>query len=111
MTRTYFGNAAHLIVGNWCRFHIATRIGDVLVSTVGEYYPRPTDEKPTTIGVNRLYETMVFRVNGERSCECGCGLPLHDGLEVDFAAYNDPKDANAGHEAMCAKYELAAVQS
>lgn len=110
MKRTYFGNAGHLIVGNWCRFHITTRIGDVLVSTVGEYYPRPDDAKPTTIGVNRLYETMVFRVADGSECQCGCGLPFHDGSEIDFAAYNDPKDANAGHERMCAKYEQA-VQS
>ena len=35
----WFGNAAHLIVGQWCRFHMATLIGKYLVSTVGEYWP------------------------------------------------------------------------
>jgi hypothetical protein len=39
-TRKYFGNAAHFIGADACRFHIATRIGEVVVSTVGEYRPQ-----------------------------------------------------------------------
>src|SRR5689334_22405875 len=35
----WFGNAAHLCVSRWCRFHLATLVGDYLVSTVGEYFP------------------------------------------------------------------------
>lgn len=41
----WFGNAGHLIVAQWCRFHLCTQVGDHLVSTVGEYWPeRPTRE-------------------------------------------------------------------
>ena len=42
----WFGNAAHLIVGQWCRFHMATLLPNgYLVSTVGEYWPeRPSRE-------------------------------------------------------------------
>lgn len=37
----WYGQAAHLIVGQWCRFHMATEIGPWLVSTVGAYvHPR-----------------------------------------------------------------------
>lgn len=32
-------HAGHLIVGNDCRFHLATRVGKYLISTVGEYDP------------------------------------------------------------------------
>ncbi len=32
-------HAGHLIVGNDCRFHLATRVGKYIVSTVGEYNP------------------------------------------------------------------------
>lgn len=103
MTRRYFGSAAHLIVSNYCRFHLATQIGDVLISTVGEYYRTHQSDVPTTIGCDRLYETMVFRVTGQ--CECGCGLPMHDGCDLDFAAYQHPTEANAGHEAMCQRWE------
>jgi len=35
----WFGHAGHLIVGEWCRFHLTTHVGDYLVSTVGEYWP------------------------------------------------------------------------
>ena len=35
----WFGNAGHLIVGQSCRFHLCTQVGDYLVSTVGEYWP------------------------------------------------------------------------
>lgn len=32
-------HAGHLIVGNDCRFHLNTRVGKYIVSTVGEYWP------------------------------------------------------------------------
>lgn len=35
----WFGNAGHLCVGQWCRFHLCTQVGKYLVSTVGEYWP------------------------------------------------------------------------
>lgn len=35
----WFGNAGHLIVGHMCRFHMCTKVGEYLVSTVGEYWP------------------------------------------------------------------------
>lgn len=35
----WYGHAAHLIVGQSCRFHLATEVGEYLVSTVGEYWP------------------------------------------------------------------------
>lgn len=41
----WFGHAAHLIVSDKCRFHLATKVGKYLVSTVGEYWPeRPSRE-------------------------------------------------------------------
>jgi hypothetical protein len=35
----WFGNAGHFICGRWCRFHLTTKVGPWLVSTVGEYWP------------------------------------------------------------------------
>jgi hypothetical protein len=41
----WFGHAAHFICGHSCRFHLATQVGDYLISTVGEYWPeRPSRE-------------------------------------------------------------------
>lgn len=35
----WFGHPAHFICGRDCRFHLATKIGRWLVSTLGEYLP------------------------------------------------------------------------
>ena len=35
----WFGHAGHFICAHWCRFHLCTKVGDYLVSTVGEYWP------------------------------------------------------------------------
>jgi hypothetical protein len=100
----WYGNAGHLCVSNWCRFHLTTKIGAHLVSTVGEYYPphateRDCPDKPTTVGWERTYETMVFRVEG--TCECGCGLPTISGIEIEGSGYNDPASATQGHYRTC----------
>lgn len=93
----WYGSASHLIVGNDCRFHLATKVGPWLVSTVGEYLPG---------GCGRKYETMVFRLGrSPGECPCGCGLPKPvDWGELDVAGYNDAKAATAGHYAMCEKW-------
>lgn len=35
----WFGNAGHFICARWCQFHLCTRVGDYLISTVGQYWP------------------------------------------------------------------------
>lgn len=35
----WFGHAGHLIVAYACRFHLCTKVGGFLISTVGEYWP------------------------------------------------------------------------
>lgn len=103
--RVQRGYAGHLIVGYLCRFHIATEIGDVLVSTVGAYFPTGKSDEMETVGSNRLFETMAFRL-GADVCGCGCGeRQPSDWGEIDFEGYNDAPSAAAGHEAMCIKWE------
>src|SRR5688572_3663607 len=117
----WYGNAAHLIVGQDCRFHLATVIGPWIVSTVGQYLPDESareiiakshgvsltgkgDERRwsfmsqigyETIGLGRTFETMVFRAGPPCTAEeCGCGMPsLANASELDFAGYNDAKAA------------------
>lgn len=133
----WYGNAAHLIVAEWCRFHLATKVGRFLVSTVGEYLPdegtrdvlartrgitlegrgdaRHADYMRKIgyeeIGAGRKYETLVFRLGDPvAECECGCGLPRpEDWGEIDADGYNDPKAARAGHLAMCEKWSNPAA--
>ena len=122
----WFGNAAHFICGRWCRFHLATQVGDFLVSTVGQLV-HPKDSKGgeqadalylvenpngAEIGYNRFYETMVFKAGPPCDAEgCNCGLPIpSDHGELDFEGYNDPGAATLGHRAMCLRAAKGEIQ-
>lgn len=122
----WFGNAAHFICGMWCRFHLATQVGKVLVSTVGQYvHPRHGQGREDLeaqwlkenwpgedIGCDRKYETMVFLAGEICTLEaCGCGLPAISGSELDFRGYNRADEANLGHREMCELWASEEKQS
>lgn len=104
----WFGVAAHFIGGRKCRFHLATRVGAWLVSTVGEYHlGLSADEAPTPLGADEasLYETYVFRAG--KPCdrdECKCGLPEQDGHEVEGVRCGTRGEAQSNHIAACVRY-------
>ena len=128
----WFGSPGHFICARDCRFHLCTRIGKVLVSTVGEYLPDSNvrdilaqsrgivlkgrgDDRLADwmtrcgyedIGHQRKYETMVFRLSGKvcATQDCGCGLPEIEASGLDFNGYNAAGDATRGHYAMCMKW-------
>lgn len=133
----WFGNAGHFICSQWCRFHLCTKVGKYLVSTVGEYWPERAVRKIhaevhdvawlaengalrgdefdhaymkrfgyETVGLDRKFETMVFKAGAPcKSEECGgCGLPQISGRELDFAGYNDAASAAQGHLKLCRKW-------
>ena len=112
----WFGDPGHFCWARWCRFHLCTKVGDYLVSTVGAYvHPRHSmgsemeeaawlkENWPSEdIGLDRKYETMVFRAGDPCASEaCDCGLPTIDGHEIDLRGYNKSAAAAAGHLAMC----------
>lgn len=102
-------HAAHFCGGDWCRFHLATYLGNgYLVSTVGEYYPRyPGDHEgdaPEPIRHDRTYETMVFPARPATDANRCCPWRMASVAELDFAGYNDPVGATRGHLEMCAKW-------
>lgn len=115
----WFGHAAHFICGRWCRFHLATRVGKYLVSTVGMLvHPRHSGgseaaeykwlvEHPNgeEIGCDRFYETMVFDA-GEPCAikECTCGLPSIGSDGLDFLGYKTAGEAAKGHYELCRKW-------
>jgi hypothetical protein len=98
----WYGNAGHLICGQWCRFHLTTKVGNYLVSTVGAYiHPQRSQGNEQTeaewlktnwpgedIGFGRKYETMVFKA----------------GDELDMCGYNTAGDAARGHLSLCVKW-------
>jgi len=106
----WYGHAAHFILGDRCRFHMATKVGKYLISTVGELPKREAKDKwdLETLGAweKSFYETFVFKA-GKPQCSdrCGnCGLPSLDGLEVDSIRYASAGEAAKGHYKMCEKW-------
>lgn len=87
----WYGQAGHFCASYNCQFHLHTHVNGYCISTVGEYFPRNGD-KQDTVGVGRLYETMVFQVDAEDAVLDWSGLWTE--------GYNDRDAANAGHAAM-----------
>lgn len=126
----WFGSAGHFICGFDCRWHLCTLVGDILISSVGEYFPdyavreilaksrgfdlglKKGDERKAAflnefgyedIGSGRKFETMAFRVSGKvcEAPECGCGLPEIIPSELTSRGSNDAKTATAHHYEVC----------
>lgn len=96
----WYGFAGHFRGGSRCVFHMSTRIGDFLVSTVGAYYPDGLDEPPVTLGLleDSYFETMIFPCNGEDEY----GNPnVTDRLEHYMERYKESLEAEKGHRGIC----------
>jgi len=100
-------HAGHFIGGSECRFVLNTYVGGYIVSTVGEY-PDPLKRsndyqgKFMEIGLNRLYETMVFKaVKAEDKC---CPYRIDVSTEKDFEGYMTAEQAVSGHMKLCNKW-------
>lgn len=99
----------HLCIANYCRFFLNTYVNGYIISTVGEYKPdsRVRDilglkDEYIDVGLNRKYETMVFKAQrvGNSCCEY---QPINF-EQLDFDGYNDPIQARKGHYVMCEKW-------
>lgn len=98
---------AHFIDAYNCKFRMSTKVGEVIVSTVGEYDSTGKARfKFEDIGLRRKYETMVFPAipNLEHRC-CPWQAVISGGCELDSQGYNDPGDAYEGHMALCREWE------
>ncbi|MBP8235143.1 MAG: hypothetical protein KAY22_22860 [Rhizorhabdus sp.] len=101
----WYGYAGHLCVGSRCAYHLSTRIGKYLVSTVGHYLPNPKTGVMETIGSGEAYfETQVFNCGGEE--ETGDPIILSYDT-VDGKRYAKSIDAERGHYEFCQKYAEA----
>ena len=123
---------AHFICSDKCQFKLATYVGKYIVSTVGEYLPDSqvreieADVKNirlegkgdareidflnkigfVEIGLDRLYETLVFRAKkrkDEKNRKC-CPYEIIVERELDGNGYNTAADATKGHYALCEKW-------
>ena len=94
----WYGFAGHLSVSKRCAYHLCTRIGDRLVSTVGAFFPdRNSPMEPIGVSPDSYYETMVFECHGED--EHGNPARATEVLLVRY--YADSLDAERGHREIC----------
>jgi hypothetical protein len=105
--RKELGCPGHLIVARKCAWRRHTQVDNYRISTVGDYYPDERGKRVTIgAGDSSFFETMVFRTGAEanENEDCGCREVL-SWTEVDAKRYATAGEAQAGHEAMVAKWE------
>ena len=109
----WYGTPGHYVCANACQFHLCTKVGKFLISTIGEKVSSESIRKILGIsggayeevGCGRLYETMVFRWKGVcTSLPCNCRLPNIIPNEIDFAPANQRGVAAKNHLKICLKY-------
>lgn len=114
----WIGTASHFSCGRWCRYHLATIVGDVLVSTVGEFVyltdsgtSEPQEDRwlrenwpGREIGSGRKYETMAFRICGAVDDDPYDDVPSYDPTELALWAANDRRTAQRNHMEACRTY-------
>jgi hypothetical protein len=99
----------HFIGADSCRWHRHTQVGLFRVSSVGDYWS-PMSGQRERLGAweQSFYETMVFPTNGEledgaEKAGCRCRHVI-GWSEIEGKRYATQEEAEAGHEAMVAKY-------
>ena len=100
---------AHFCCASRCFFRLATYVGKYIVSTVGEMEATEIDRKfnPDSqfaeVGLDRLYETMVFHARKSNCKACKYEIIVKKG-EIEAQGYNSPEEAMQGHMELCEKY-------
>ena len=125
---------AHFILGNECRFHLATYVGKYIVSTVGELWP-DRDSRRIHAEVYDLkwyeqnkhlrgseFDSAYYKKFGyeeigigrkyetmvfkaiKNKNKCGCKYIMKSAENVDFKGYNNPEEAYKGHLKLCNKW-------
>lgn len=101
----WFGYPQHFIGAAKCRFHLATLIGNRLVSTVGDCRNTDKDE-PGAIGSgpDEFFETYVFKSSpSDRRDSCGCCAAITSYSELDGRRCKTAVEATAMHSEFCAR--------
>ena len=100
-------HAAHYILSHRGSFHLATCVGDYIVSTVGEIRNEMEGRKFKDIGYPEgfKYESMVFpAVKRDKENEQCCPYEIDAKLELDYERYRTPVEAYNGHMKLCYKW-------
>lgn len=117
--RLELGCKGHLIVGNSCRWHRHTQVGNYRISTIGDYYsvnykkldkgvPRSLALERDRVGsgAKDFFESQVFKTSRKREKQndgCGCRRVIDWG-GLECKRYPTAGKAQAGHERLVQKY-------
>jgi hypothetical protein len=110
----WFGFPKHFIMADKCQFHMATKVGHWIISTVGQLVTDDMDEynydikenpdgiKMKEVGAGRFFETMVFEAEKARCDCCEWEVNVENGRH-DFpgGAYDTASEAREGHMKVC----------
>jgi hypothetical protein len=94
----WYGFPGHFIAASRCAYHLCTRIGGYLISTVGAH--RLTHDGPLeTLGLpeDSFYEMMIFPCDGEDEQ----GNPRRGAMELYREYFSDSLEAERAHREMC----------
>jgi hypothetical protein len=98
-------HAGHFMCGHECRFHLATYVGGVIVSTVGELVYPTEPKKYQSIYSNYTYQSVVVpAVPGDPKYTCCPYTIICSADNAETVGYNDANAATAGHMALCEKW-------
>ena len=106
----WYGKPGHLCVSDECRFHLCTKVGEYLISSVGDYRPSRLRGmvEPIGGGENEYYETSVFKCTGGSACpspkSCGCGLPAVNWASVITERSETCGECQSAHARYCAEF-------
>lgn len=100
-------HAGHYIGSRICLFRMNTYVNGYIISSVGDSVDPITGEVQE-IGMNRKFETFVFKAVKNRNKEQSacCPYTYSSPSEIDSRGYNDAGKARLGHMEMIAKYSL-----
>lgn len=103
----WYGYSGHFIGGRSCAYHLCTRVGGFLISTVGDYYSQKGKRETLGADENSWFETFVFKCNGDDKN----GDPnIIDWSEIDSEIYATSIEAERGHYRLCKKYAAKAAR-
>jgi hypothetical protein len=101
----YKGLPGHFCAVGRCRFRLCTDIGEYRISTVGAMYDNDSSKEMSEIGLDRHYETYVFKLDNTGNI---LDFSEIDGDGIKKKKKDDPyecdKKAEIMHNEFCLKY-------
>jgi hypothetical protein len=109
----WYGYPGHFVCADRCWFRLNTKVGNYIISTVGDMHisTKPNDKTTLGGGDNDFFETYVFSCAKGNRCndpECGYNAPIPDSWrEIDGNRTATAGEAQKAHMAFCLKYAEA----